>query len=82
MQRAALHSTRLTVTSIAILPRLLAQDAVGRILKTLHGTEAGTWFWSCYEGGANGRVSTKDEAAFGVERAFTRRVVKAAWRAM
>ncbi|WP_287292062.1 hypothetical protein [Mesorhizobium sp.] len=56
------------------------QDTVGRILKTLHGTEAGTWFWSCYEGGANGRVSTKDEAVFGVERAYTRRVVKADWR--
>ncbi|TIM11859.1 hypothetical protein [Mesorhizobium sp.] len=56
------------------------QDTVGRILKTLHGSEAGTWFWSCYEGGANGRVSTKDEAVFGVERAYTRRVVKADWR--
>ncbi|RWJ88362.1 hypothetical protein [Mesorhizobium sp.] len=56
------------------------QDTVGRILKTLHGTEAGTWFWSCFEGGANGRVFTKDEAVFGVERAYTRRVVKADWR--
>ncbi|RWF54581.1 MAG: hypothetical protein EOS50_16925 [Mesorhizobium sp.] len=56
------------------------QDKVGRILKTLHGTEAGTWFWSCYEGGANGRASTRDEAVFSVERAYTRRVVKADWR--
>ncbi|TKD22806.1 MAG: hypothetical protein E5W98_31910 [Mesorhizobium sp.] len=58
------------------------QDKVGRILKTLHGTEAGTWFWTCYEGGANGKVPTKDEAVVGVERAYTRRVVKADWRAM
>ncbi|TIP22711.1 MAG: hypothetical protein E5X67_36230 [Mesorhizobium sp.] len=58
------------------------QDAVGRILKTIHGKEAGTWFWTCYEGGANGKVPTKDEAVVGVERAYTRRVVKADWRAM
>ncbi len=47
------------------------QDTVGRILKTLHGKEAGTWFWTCYEGGANGKVSTKDEAVVGVERAYS-----------
>ncbi|SIT55011.1 conserved hypothetical protein [Mesorhizobium prunaredense] len=58
------------------------QDTVGRILKTLHGKEAGTWFWTCHEGGANGKVSTKEEAVFGVERAYTRRVVKADWRAI
>jgi hypothetical protein len=56
------------------------QDHVGRILKTLHGPAQGTWFWSCYEGGATGTVKTKDEAVFGVERAYTRFVVKADWR--
>ncbi|RWB27295.1 MAG: hypothetical protein EOQ42_30745 [Mesorhizobium sp.] len=58
------------------------QDSVGRIMKRLHGSESGNWFWSCYEGGANGKVPTKDEAVVGVERAYTRRVVKADWRAM
>jgi hypothetical protein len=28
------------------------QDAVGRIRKAVNGPGAGTWFWSCYEGGA------------------------------
>ncbi|WP_036262955.1 hypothetical protein [Mesorhizobium sp. WSM2561] len=48
------------------------QDAVGRIFKAVHGPGAGTWFWTCFEGGARGTVETKDEAVVGVERAYTR----------
>ncbi|MER8827262.1 hypothetical protein NKH73_14330 [Mesorhizobium sp. M0938] len=56
------------------------QDAIGRIMKAVNGPSAGTWFWTCFEGGARGTVANKDEAAFEVERAYTRRVVKADWR--
>ncbi|RUV71012.1 hypothetical protein EOA78_18715 [Mesorhizobium sp. M5C.F.Cr.IN.023.01.1.1] len=56
------------------------QDSVGRIMKRLHGSESGTWFWTCHEGGARGTVKTKDEAVIEVERAYTRRIVKADWR--
>lgn len=52
-------------------------EGVGRIMKTLHGPAKGTWFWTCHEGGARGTVTTKDEAVFGLERAYTRIVVKA-----
>ncbi|MCV3209581.1 hypothetical protein OHD62_17205 [Mesorhizobium sp. YC-39] len=52
-------------------------ESVGRIMKTTDGPSAGTWFWSCYSGGARGTVDTKDEAVFGLERAYTRIVVKA-----
>ena len=57
-------------------------EGVGRILKTLQGPAAGTWSWSCYEGGARGMGATKDEAVVGVERAFTRAVIKADWRSL
>ncbi|PAP96116.1 hypothetical protein [Mesorhizobium wenxiniae] len=53
------------------------QDAVGRILKAVSGPGAGTWFWTCYDGGARGTVATKEEAVMGVERAYTRRLVGA-----
>ncbi|RWD20757.1 MAG: hypothetical protein EOS57_08200 [Mesorhizobium sp.] len=53
------------------------QDSVGRIMKRLHGSESGTWFWTCHEGGARGTVQTKEEAVTGVERAYTRRTVGA-----
>lgn len=56
------------------------QDSVGRVMKRLHGSESGTWFWTCHEGGARGTVTTKEEAAVEVERAYTRRIVKADWR--
>ncbi|WP_287199404.1 hypothetical protein [Mesorhizobium sp.] len=56
------------------------QDSVGRIMKRLHGWEAGAWFWTCFEGGARGTVPSKDEAAFEVERAYTRYVVNVDWR--
>lgn len=59
---------------------IFQQDAVGRIFKAVHGPGAGTWSWSCFEGGARGTVASKDEAAVEVERAFTRYVVKADWR--
>lgn len=52
-------------------------DSVGRIWKEFHGPAAGTWFWSCYDGGARGRADTKDEAVAGVEIAYTRRVIGA-----
>ncbi|MER8615944.1 hypothetical protein NKG99_03685 [Mesorhizobium sp. M1409] len=51
------------------------QDGVGRIMKTLHGPSAGTWFWTCSDRGARGTVATKDEAV--VEVAYTRRVIGA-----
>lgn len=51
--------------------------SVGRIMREQHGPSAGTWFWTCFICGARGRVDTKDEAVFGVERAYTRIVVKA-----
>ncbi|OBQ72421.1 hypothetical protein [Mesorhizobium loti] len=50
---------------------------VGRIMKEQHGPSAGTWFWTCYDGGARGRVESKDEAVAAVEVAYTRRVVGA-----
>lgn len=53
------------------------QGDVGRIMKTLHGPSAGTWFWTCHKGGARGTVETKDEAVAGVEVAYTRRVTGA-----
>lgn len=54
------------------------QDAcVGRIMKEHHGALAGTWFWTCHDGGARGQAATKDEAATAVEVAYTRRVVGA-----
>ncbi|TIR28282.1 MAG: hypothetical protein E5X07_22675 [Mesorhizobium sp.] len=56
------------------------QDSVGRIMKRMHGSESGTWFWTCHEGGARGTVATKEEAVVEVERAYTRRIVKADWR--
>ncbi|MGX9177394.1 hypothetical protein [Mesorhizobium sp. BHbdii] len=56
------------------------QDSVGRVMKRLHGSESGTWFWTCHEGGARGTVKTKEEAVVEVERAYTRRMVKADWR--
>ncbi|MER8925757.1 hypothetical protein [Mesorhizobium sp. M0859] len=56
------------------------QDAVGRIFKTIHGPGADTWFWTCFEGGARGTVASRDDAVAGVERAYTRYVIKAAWR--
>lgn len=55
------------------------QDGAGRIMKTLHGPSAGTWFWTCSVGGARGTVATKDEAAFAVERAYTRAIARADW---
>jgi hypothetical protein len=51
--------------------------SVGRIMKEIHGPSAGTWSWTCYDGGARGRSDTKDEAAAAVEVAYTRRVVGA-----
>ncbi|WP_246811307.1 hypothetical protein [Mesorhizobium sp. AA22] len=56
------------------------QDSVGRIMKRLHGSESGTWFWTCHDGGARGTVPTKEQAVAEVERAYTRRIVKADWR--
>ncbi|MES0135606.1 hypothetical protein NKJ88_11720 [Mesorhizobium sp. M0016] len=53
------------------------QEKVGRIMKTMHGPAAGTWFWTCHDGGARGTVEMKDEAVAGVERAFTRRIAGA-----
>lgn len=53
------------------------QDSVGRIMKRLHGSEKGTWFWTCHEGGARGTVATKEEAVVEVERAYARRIVGA-----
>jgi hypothetical protein len=53
------------------------ETGVGRVMKELHPPSAGTWTWSCYDGGARGRVSTRDEAVAGVEIAYTRRVVGA-----
>ncbi|MER9210165.1 hypothetical protein [Mesorhizobium sp. M0771] len=53
------------------------QEKVGRILKMMHGPAAGTWFWTCDDGGACGTVETNDEAVVGVERAFTQRIAGA-----
>ena len=53
------------------------ETGVGRIMNERHGKLAGTWTWSCYDGGARGRVDTKDEAAAAVEIAYTRRIVGA-----
>ncbi|BAB54417.1 hypothetical protein [Mesorhizobium japonicum] len=50
---------------------------VGRIMKEQHGPSAGTWFWTCYDGGARGTVATKDEEVVGVEVAYARRVAGA-----
>ncbi|MGX9178802.1 hypothetical protein [Mesorhizobium sp. BHbdii] len=55
------------------------QDSVGRIMKRTHGSESGTWFWTCHEGGARGTVQTKEEAVIEVERAYTCRIVKTDW---
>jgi hypothetical protein len=49
--------------------------SAGRIMKAMHGPSAGTWWW--YSGSLSGNVATKDEAVFGVERAYTRRIAKA-----
>ncbi|MER9870194.1 hypothetical protein NKJ35_24005 [Mesorhizobium sp. M0136] len=59
---------------------MFQQDAIGRIFKTVQGPGAGTWFWTCFEGGARGTVGNKDEAVAGVERAYTRYLIKADWR--
>lgn len=53
------------------------QDSVGRVMRIMHGPSAGTWFWTCYDGGARGTVATKDEAVKGVEVAYTKRTVGA-----
>lgn len=53
------------------------KTGVGRIMKEQHGPSAGTWTWSCYDGGARGRVDTKVEAVAALEVAYTRRVVGA-----
>lgn len=53
------------------------QVNAGRIMNEQHGPSAGTWFWTCHEGGARGRVATKEGAVFAVERAYTRYVVGA-----
>ncbi len=50
------------------------QTSVGRIMREMHGPLAGTWFWSCFDGGARGTVMIRDEAVAGVEEAYTRRV--------
>ncbi|MER9574923.1 hypothetical protein NKI78_04620 [Mesorhizobium sp. M0400] len=59
---------------------MFQQDAVGRVFKAIQGPGAGTWLWTCFQGGARGTVANKDEAAFEVERAFTRYIIKADWR--
>ncbi|TIP87267.1 MAG: hypothetical protein E5X58_30760 [Mesorhizobium sp.] len=56
------------------------QDAVARILKAVNGPGAGTWFWTCFEGGARGSVASKGQAVFEVERSYTRYLVRADWR--
>ncbi|UVK39942.1 hypothetical protein LHFGNBLO_001357 [Mesorhizobium sp. AR10] len=53
------------------------QDKVGRIMRTMHGPTAGTWFWTVHTGGARGTVDSKDEAVAGVEAAFTRYIAEA-----
>ncbi|MBZ9926770.1 hypothetical protein [Mesorhizobium sp. BR1-1-4] len=50
-------------------------DNAGRIMKEFHGPSAGRWFW--FSGSSSGSVETKDEAVFGVERAYTRKVAGA-----
>ncbi|OBQ68426.1 hypothetical protein EFV37_24960 [Mesorhizobium loti] len=47
----------------------------GRIRKELHGPGVGKWFW--FSGSSSGSVDTKDEAVFGVERAYTRKIAGA-----
>jgi hypothetical protein len=49
-------------------------ERAGRIMKE-HGKSAGIWSW--FSGSSSGRVETRDEAVYAVERAYTRAVVKA-----
>ncbi|WP_421912708.1 hypothetical protein [Mesorhizobium sp.] len=53
---------------------IFQQRSVGRIMREMHGPLTGTWFWSCYDGGARDTVATRDEAVAGVEEAYTERV--------
>ncbi|WP_284271830.1 hypothetical protein [Mesorhizobium huakuii] len=44
-------------------------------MKEQHGPSAGSWSWTCFDGGAQGRADTKGEAVAAVEIAYTRRIV-------
>ena len=60
---------------ISTLREAFRSKVSGRIMKEQHGPSAGSWSWTCFDGGAQGRADTKGEAVAAVEIAYTRRIV-------